>query len=225
MSDKTYGLFTALVGVVCGYAVIRHVFFLADSMPLRNDLVQGVFVGFGLAIVTIEAVARIKATKVNGWVTIFGCGVPGNGILMRAACLRIFPGPVNVPEEAVYWRTNVDGAGHTLFGDREYILHFPPGGLPPNDAFWSLTMADEKEHFVPNPMNRYSVGDRTGLLQNLDGSIDIYLQKTAPSGHETNWLPAPAGQFRLWLRIYMPRATVLDGTYTVRPVIEAKPKL
>jgi hypothetical protein len=35
-------------------------------------------------------------------------------------------------------------------------MHFPPEGLPPNDAFWSLTMADAKEHFVANPLNRYS---------------------------------------------------------------------
>src|SRR5438034_8713097 len=38
----------------------------------------------------------------------------------------------------------IDGAGHTLSGERDFILHFPPGGLPPNDAFWSLTMADAK---------------------------------------------------------------------------------
>lgn len=220
MSDRTYGWFTALIGVICGYVVIRHVFFLADSMTLRNDVVQGVFVGFGLAVVTIEVVARMKATRVNGWITIFGCGLPGNGMLMRAACVRMFPGPVNVPQEAIYWRTNVDGAGHTLTGDRDYILHFPPDGLPPNDAFWSLTMADAKERFVANPINRYSVGDRTGLAPNPDGSVDIYLQHAAPSGHESNWLPTPAGTFRLWLRVYMPGPTVLDGRYRVPPVIE-----
>jgi hypothetical protein len=223
MSDRTYGFLTAIIGLICGYVVIRHLFFLADSMTVRNDLVQGFFVGFGLAVVTVEIVARLKATKVNGWITVFGCGVPGNGMLFRAACARIFPGPVNVPQEAMYWRTNVDGAGQTLSGERDYVLHFPPGGLPPNDAFWSLTMADPKERFVPNPIDRYSVGDRSGLAQNPDGSVDIYLQNAAPAGHQANWLPAPPGRFSLWLRVYMPGAAILRGEYPVPPVLEARP--
>lgn len=222
MSDRTYAFLTAIIGVMCGFVIIRYSFFVTDSMTVRNDLVQGFLVGGGLAIVTVEIFARIKGTRINGWVTIFGCGVPGNGMLMRAACVRIFPGPVNVPQEAMYWRTNVDEAGHTFSGAHDYIMHFPPGGLPPSDAFWSLTMADAKERFVANPINRYSVGDRSGLAQNPDSSVDIYLQNAAPAGHESNWLPAPAGKFRLWLRVYMPGATVLGGKYTVPPVVESK---
>lgn len=223
MSERTYAIFTAFIGLICGYVLI-HSFLFADSLTLRNDLVQGFLVGFGLAIVTVEIFARIKATRINGWITMFGCGVPGNGMLLRAASARIFPGPVNVPQEAIYWRTSVDGAGHTLSGEHNYILRFPPGGLPPNDAFWSLTMADAKEHFVANPINRYSVGDRSGLVANADGSVDIYIQNAAPAGHESNWLPAPAGKFRLWLRAYMPGAAILDGEYKVPPVIEVKLK-
>ncbi|HBY07649.1 MAG TPA: hypothetical protein DEH22_07645, partial [Chloroflexi bacterium] len=100
--------------------------------------------------------------------------------------------------------------------------HFPPGGLPPNDAFWSLTMGDAKNRFVANPINRYSVSDRSGLAQNADGSVDIYLQNAAPAGLETNWLPAPTGNFILWLRVYMPGAAILDRVYAVPPVEEVK---
>lgn len=212
----------ALIGVICGYVIINHLFFFSDSMTLRNDLVQGFFVGFGLAVVTIEIFARVKIRRINGWITMFGCGEPSNGILMRAACIRIFPGPVNVTQEAMYWRTNVDGTGHMLSGEHVYVMHFPPGGLPPNDAFWSLTMADAKERFVANPINRYMVGNRSGLVPNADGSVDIYIQNTAPAGHEPNWLPAPAGKFRLWLRVYMPGAAILKGEYTVPPVGKVK---
>jgi hypothetical protein len=74
---------------------------------------------------------------------------------------------------------------------------FPPGGLPPNKAFWSLTMGDAQNRFVANSINRYSVSDRTGLAPNTDGSVDIYIQNTAPAGHESNWLPAPSGKFTL----------------------------
>ncbi len=51
-----------------------------------------------------------------------------------------------------------------------------------------------------NPIDRYSVGGRPGLLPNADGSIAIYIRSTAPAGHESNWLPAPAGNFKLMLR-------------------------
>ena len=221
MSERTYTYYMALIGLVCGWVVIRWSLSPA-SLSLRNALVQGVFVGFGLALVTIEIVARVKATRVNGWTTIFGCGDPGNGMFLRAACARIFLGPVNSPQEAMYWKTQVDRAGHVLSGEHNYIVHFPPGGLPPVDAFWSLTMADAKERFVSNPINRYCVSDRSGLVRNADGSVDIYLQNSAPEGHESNWLPAPTGKFRLWLRAYMPSAAILNGTYTVPPVVEVK---
>ena len=217
MSERAYAYFTALIGVVCGWVVIRWAFSPA-SLTLRHALVQGVLVGWGMAVVTVEILSRIKAARCNGWITIFGCGEPGNGMFLRAACARIFLGPVNSPREALYWKTQVDGKGHMLFGAHNYILHFPPDGLPPVDAFWSLTMADAKERFVANPINRYCVSDRSGLVPNADGSVDIYLRNAAPAGHESNWLPAPMGKFRLWLRAYMPGAAMLDGTYRVPPV-------
>jgi len=223
MSNRTYTFLTAGIGAICVYVIVRSVLF-ADSLTVRNDLVQGFLVGAGLGVVAVEILARIKSTRINGWNTLFGCGLPGNGIFTRAACARIFPGPVNVPQEAMYWKTAADGSGHALSGARDYTLHFPPGGLPPNDAFWSLTMADARERFVPNPINRYSVGDRSGLAHNADGSVDIYLQNAAPAGAQANWLPAPAGTFVLWLRVYVPGAAILDGEYQVPPVIEARPR-
>jgi hypothetical protein len=221
MNNKISTYLTVLNGVICGFFFIR-LFFFPHSKTVRNDVVQGILIGFALAFVTAQIYARIKATKVNGWITMFGLGVPGNGMLLRAAHAQIFPGPVNVPQEAMYWTTSVDGAGHALDGRRDYIMHFSPGGLPPNHAFWSLTMADAHQRFVQNPINRYSVSDRSGLAQNADGSVDIYIQNTAPAGDESNWLPAPTGKFNLWLRAYIPGQTILDGKYEVPPVVEAK---
>ena len=194
----------------------------AHTRTIRTDVVQGIFVGIGLAFITLQVVANAHVTKVNGWTTVFGCGEPGNGIWQRAACNVIFLGPINVPQEAVYWTTSKDGAGHTLSGTHDYILHFPAGQLPPNNAFWSLTMGDAKNRFVQNPIDRYSVGDRSGLVPNADGSVEIYIQDTAPAGHESNWLPAPTGKFILWLRVYLPGQTILDGEYKVPPVVEAQ---
>jgi len=219
--SRTYLYFAALIGTICVVFII-NLFFFEHARTVRNDVVQGILIGIGLAFASSQAYARIKAVKVNGWVTMFGLGVPGNGMLLRAAHAQYFPGPVTVPQEAMYWWANADGTGRTLSGAHDYIMHFPAGGLPPNDAFWSLTMGNAKNFYVPNPINRYSVGDRSGLAQNPDDSVDIYIQHAAPAGHESNWLPAPSGNFILWLRVYIPGAAILDGKYTVPPVVKVK---
>ncbi len=187
-----------------------------------NDVVQGIIIGGVLAFITLPILAHAYVTKVNGWTTMYGCGEPGNGILLRAACGFEFMGPINVPQEAMYWMTNKDGVGQKLSGAHDYILHFPAGGLPPNNAFWSLTMGDARNHFVPNPIGRYSVSDRSGLVPDTDGSVAIYIQNAAPAGHESNWLPAPAGNFILWLRVYLPGQAILEGQYKAPPVVETK---
>lgn len=188
-----------------------------------SHIIQGIIVGAVLAFLTAQiimnAVMKTMTTTVNGWSTTFKCGQPGNGILLRAACARNLPA-VNVVQEAAYWTTTVDGAGRRLSGQRDYVLHFPEGQLPPNDAFWSLTMTDVVGFMVSNPINRSSVGSR--LVPNADGSIDIYLRRTAPAGHESNWLPAPAGYFKLMLRAYLPGRAVLDGAYHVPPVMKVQ---
>jgi hypothetical protein len=190
---------------------------------ITTDIIQGIFAGAGLSFITMLFILpNFYITKVNGWTAIYGCGEPGNGILLRGACATTFPGPVNIPEEAMYWTTKVDGAGQNLSGAHNYIMHFPAGQLPPNNAFWSLTISDAKNHFVPNPINRYNISDRSGLAANADGSVDLYIQNIAPSVHESNWLPAPTGSFILWMRVYLPGQSVLDGTYKVPPIVEVK---
>src|SRR5438270_631530 len=108
MTSRTYTYLTAVIGVVCGYVIVRSILF-ADALTVRNDLVHGVL-----------------------------------------------------------------------------------------------------------------VGDRSGLAQNPDGSVDIYLQHAAPTGPQANWLPAPAGRFNLWLRAYMPDEAILQREYIVPPVVEAR---
>ena len=189
------------------------------TRTITTDVIQGILVGIGLAFITLLVIGNAHVTKVNGWTTMYGCGEPGNGLLKRAACNVIFLGPINAPQEAMYWTTSKNGAGQRLNGGHDYIMHFPAGQLPPNNAFWLLTMGDAKNRFVANPLNRYSVGDRSGLVPNTDGSVDIYIQNSPPAGHESNWLPAPSGNFILWLRAYLPDQTILDGEYVVPPVV------
>jgi hypothetical protein len=190
-----------------------------------SGVVQGVIIGATLAFLTailiMNVVVRAITTTVNGWSSIRKCGQPGNGILVRAACAKALP-VVNVFEEAAYWTTTRDGSGRTLSGRHEYVLNFPAGQLPPNDAFWSLTVTDVVGYMVNNQINRSSFDDRSNLGKNADGSIDVYLQQEAPTGHEQNWLPTPFGKFKLMLRAYLPGAAILNGAYRVPQVVKAQ---
>lgn len=121
--------------------------------------------------------------------------------------------------EAAYPQVFLDENNEQLNGSRKYVLHFDE--MPPADAFWSVTMYNMPEFYlVANPINRYSIGDRTpGLKYNLDGSLDIYMQHESPGpDKESNWLPAPEGDFRPILRMYQPRLAALNGTYILPPV-------
>ena len=71
-----------------------------------------------------------------------------------------------------------------------------------------------------------TLSQRNPLKENADGSIDLYIQKDAPSKEkESNWLPAPEGKFILMLRMYWPQETppsILDGSWKVPGVRLAK---
>lgn len=116
--------------------------------------------------------------------------------------------------EADYEIVYTDADGEPLDGANAYELRLSEP--PPVSAFWSLTMYDvPKFVLVANPIDRYSIGDRTpGLRKDEDGALTIYLQATSPGPEkEANWLPTPAGRFRPIMRMYGPEAAVLDGSY------------
>lgn len=123
--------------------------------------------------------------------------------------------------EAAYAMTWVDGAGDALDGSRAYELRLAQD--PPCGAFWSVTMYDTPDFFlVANPIDRYSIGDRTpGLVRGEDGSLTIRIQREEPTDPtaRANWLPTPSGTFRPVLRIYEPADAVFDGGYEL-PAIE-----
>jgi hypothetical protein len=78
----------------------------------------------------------------------------------------------NELEEAVYYNTTKDGAGQTFDSGKNYTSRFAPGQLAKVNAFWSLTMYDQTFNFTDNPLNRYSIGDRTkGLKKDADGGF------------------------------------------------------
>ena len=157
----------------------------------------------------------VGAKVVNGWAVNLTLGDPHAhpDLLSQAIIAKHYWGP-NVAAESVYpvARTASDGQPHT--GAKDYVIHLPAGNLPPVKAFWSYTVYGADSFFVANPYNRFSLsGNTSGLVRGPDGSIDLYLSHTSPPGHAANWLPTPAGPYRLVMRLYLPGPTVLNGTY------------
>jgi len=93
-----------------------------------------------------------------------------------------------------------------LDGSRPLMLRFPTGGEPPAGAFWLLTVYKPDMFFYGNPMNRYSIGDRTtGLRRTADG-LTMIIGGDAPTD-ASSWLPAPDGPYMLSLRVYAAAGT------------------
>jgi hypothetical protein len=80
----------------------------------------------------------------------------------------------------------------------------------------SLTLYNEHHFFAPNDMMRYSLGTKNkGLKTNDDGSLTLYVQADPPEdGKRANWLPAPIGDFSLYVRCYWPDAAITEGRWT-----------
>jgi hypothetical protein len=180
------------------------------GLPLEQKLEIGVGMKEGERKVD-EAVAN-AGRAINGWRV---SGLPGDSAhydgdwLKRAAAAKagIYG---NDPEEATYPLTRSDSDGETLDGSKHnYTLTFPPGQLPPVNAFWSLTMYDGKTQLlIKNPINRYLVNSPMlpTMKTNADGSLTLYIQNKSPGADkESNWLPAPNGPIYLVMRLYWPK--------------------
>jgi hypothetical protein len=164
---------------------------------------------------------RRSRARNNGWL-IAGryIGDYGSNWLARAVVARNALG-ANTRPETVYPLALTDSRGRALSGRHRYTLRFPRGQLPPVGAFWSLTMYDDERFLVENAIDRYAVGDRTpGLRRGKDGSLTIHIGRRAPRGAaaRANWLPAPPGRFRLAMRLYEPKRSVLKERWRPPPL-------
>jgi len=191
-----------------------------DLGTFEPEIQVAVAQGAADAHAAIEQRGNSLGTVVNGWQDIPRMGTYGDDYLFRSAVAWKFI-YTNSPEEALYPIAEADADGIPLSGANQYTLHFKANELPPVDAFWSITLYDsETRLMIDNPIDRYSIGDRTpGLRYEDDGSLTLRIQHTSPGAeHESNWLPTPEGRFYLNTRAYMPRATFLDGTYRLPAV-------
>jgi len=194
--------------------------------PTRFSAAQVADIEAGVA----QAQAQAKKGGLGGEAFIEGWSYPsshlgdfGQDYAYRAAValsgLAALP-----PAEAMYMRAQGDLKGDLFDGAKLWRLHFPADDHLPVNGFWSLSLyeatKDGQFFFTDNPLNRYAIGDRTpGLARNDDGSLDIWMSHEEPARERrSNWLPAPAGPFALFMRAYLPKPQLLEGRYRLAPI-------
>jgi hypothetical protein len=196
----------ARIGVVPGRAF--------NMSTLNPAVAKGLDGSVQAAVAKMGAAAKEIGTPANGWrVMPMTLADFGTDYELRGEIALVGIG-ANLAKDAVYPTAFVDGDSQPLTGGNRYVLHFDKGGLPPVNAFWSITMYDAASFLAANTINRYNIAGWMPLKYNPDGSLDVYLQHDSPgSQKESNWLPAPEGPFNVTLRMYWPKESVLDGSW------------
>jgi hypothetical protein len=110
----------------------------------------------------------------NGWGTRSRGALFGDDVTYRAAFAK-FSLAGHLPAENRSYSRMFDGTAPA-------ILRFPPGGEPPVDGLWSLCLYGPDLFLVANPIDRYSIGDRTpGLVRDPDGGLSILIAAPDPA--------------------------------------------
>jgi hypothetical protein len=185
-----------------------------EMKDLAPEQKAAVVVGMKDGEAQVEKFLASGSKDINGWKvgSFFGDRAFYHGDwLLRAASAK---GGIygNDAVEAMYPYTKTLASGGPLDGSKHnYTLTFAKGQLPPVNAFWSVTMYDDKSQLlIENPINRYLINSPmlSGMKKNPDGSLTMYIQKDSPGkAKESNWLPAPNDTIYLVMRLYWPKET------------------
>lgn len=193
-----------------------------DASGLSMQQMEEIRRGISDAMLFVDRESKQLGTQINGWTTNYGGADFGENYVLRAAVAKDQIG-VSIAEEAVYPIGRLDSDGNALDGHYRYRIFMSEEKLPPVNFFWSITLYDDHGRMVDNPIDRYSIGDRTGdLVFNRNGGIEIALQAEQPEPGEVNWLPAPKAPFYLMMRLYGPKQEVFSGAWHP-PAIERLP--
>ncbi|MGB0838038.1 MAG: DUF1254 domain-containing protein [Flavobacteriaceae bacterium] len=132
----------------------------------------------------------------------------------RRAYYAVWGIGANIPKDAVYGVSQLDGNLQQLEGSNVYKLSFPPDGTPEVGGFWSITAYSNEGYLEHNDQNRYASGSNMPIRFNSDGSLDMYLSAEKPKGvYKYNWIPTPKGTFKVLFRMYWPQESILNGSY------------
>lgn len=121
-----------------------------------------------------------------------------------------------------YVGTYRDSNDDFLQGSNLYHLNIP--GNIPAENFWSVVVYDAETRSMINndvqPLPGIRSLDADKLIQNEDGSYDVYFGPEAPEGYENNWVKTNEGDgFFIYMRFYSPTEAYYDKSWQL-PMIE-----
>jgi hypothetical protein len=204
------------------YALVRSVLDAGrDDRNLRKALIDAALEADETLVAPLLEFRNFGVPLPHNWTTVTNSAEFGTDYYTRTAVAKsnMF---INRPRETRYFYQDLDGKGARLTGAHRYTVTFKE--LPPVKGFWSITLYDRHHFFVPNPLDRFSLGTKSRQLRyEADGSLVIHVQKERPGDDRlANWLPAPPDEFSLYIRAYWPFAPLQEGEWTPPPVARAR---
>lgn len=133
---------------------------------------------------------------------------PKGQMQLDAMVSQSVTGPVGQPADQAIYLQVVTADGSPMNAQNDYVVRMTKAQLPPARAFWSMTLYDgEKYLFIPNPQNKYSVGENAGMKLDASGGITMYVAAKQPPGVPAqDWLPINRQDqpLNLRIRVYAP---------------------
>ncbi len=219
-----------LRGLAASIGIVKGKEFAPDER-MKKILTDAVAIANG----TARAIAfrnrdpRAKLYDDSHWMTGFIGDdyrwLDGNGMSGRDLDARtyfFYLATVNTPAMAAkmvgkgsqYALVYVDKSGEPFDGSKNYTLNIPAN--VPAKNFWSVVAYDpqtrsELQTIQPFPSKNNL---RDPLVENADGSVDLYFGPKAPEGKEANWIATvPSKGWFACLRLYGPLEPWFDKTW------------
>ncbi len=120
-----------------------------------------------------------------------------------------------------YVGTYRDSNDNFLQGSNLYYLNIPAD--VPAENFWSIVVYDAETRSMINnglqPLPAIRSLDSDKLIQNDDGSYDVYFGPEAPEDFENNWVKTNEGDgFFVYMRFYSPTEAYYDKSWQLPEV-------
>jgi hypothetical protein len=151
------------------------------------------------------------------------------GWITAAAVAQVGLG-ANLAADGAYPQVMKDSGGQILTGasGNSYSLNFSSTGIPPittNNGFWSVTIYDSNNNLYSSTTNSYYYTSQVGgvyalgsiQLASAGGIPTLYFQNSVPTNSERlpYWIPVPADNFTVLMRLYNPVAANTNGVSTI----------
>ncbi len=185
---------------------------LTDAMKIGNATARSMIFNSRMKDAYKWEGSRWKTAFVGGdyrWLIDGGKG----GRNLEARSYFFYMATVNTPamvkkfigKGSQYAMVDKDKDGNFLYGDKNYKLTIPPN-VPARD-FWSVVVYDPQTRSELQTTQRFPSKNnkKAGIVENKDGSVDLYFGPKAPAGKEGNWIQTIPGKgwFAI-LRLYGP---------------------